>query len=115
MKIISRFCQSLVLLCLALSLNACFIRPYKFDVKQGNVITSEKVAQIEIGMTEDQVHYILGTAMLQDVFHGNRWDYIYFNKPGYGEITRRHFAVYFSDGRVERVMDEPLAPVGFVY
>lgn len=90
-------------LILSLLLSACFIRPYKFDLEQGNIITNEKVAQITPGMSEEQVRYVLGTPMLNDVFHTNRWDYVYYDKPRIGKETRRHIAVHFEDGRVSEV------------
>ncbi len=93
---------------LSLLLSACFIRPYKFDLKQGNEITPEQIAQVQQGMSQEQVRQVLGTPMLHDVFHTNRWDYIYYDKPNHGEVTRRHVAIYFNDGRVAEVTRDPL-------
>ncbi len=97
-----------LLLLLSLFLSACVLRPYKFDIQQGNVITPEKVAQIQPGMSPEQVEYVLGTPLLNDVFHTERWDYIFYEKPGYKKPTRRHLAVYFADGKVVRVSEDPL-------
>ncbi len=93
---------------LSLLLSGCFIRPYKFDLKQGNEITPDKIAQVQPGMSEEQVRHVLGTPMLHDVFHTNRWDYVYYEKPGHGPVTRRHLAIYFNDGRVAEVTRDPL-------
>lgn len=101
-------CKGMICLFLFLSLSACFVRPYRFDIKQGNEINPAKVEEIQPGMSEEQVRYILGTPMLHDVFHANRWDYIYYDKPGYGEATRRHLAIYFDNGRVDRVTRDPM-------
>src|SRR5579872_7265453 len=101
MKNIFAKCFLVTALCLLLS--ACIIRPYKFDLKQGNVITREKVEQIHEGMSSSAVRYALGTPMLNDVFHTDRWDYIYIDKPNKGKETRRHVAIYFDDGRVTRI------------
>lgn len=98
-------------LLLSLSLSACFVRPYKFDLIQGNDITAESVSLIHPGMSEEEVRYVLGTPMLHDIFHTNRWDYVYLEKPGQGEETRRHLAIYFEEGRVERVTQDPLPEV----
>ena len=97
-------------ICLALCglLSACFLRPYKFDIVQGNDLTPDKISQIQPGMSEDQVRYVLGTPMLNDVFHTNRWDYVYYEKPGYKKPIRRHLAVYFNDGRVAQVTNDTL-------
>ncbi len=85
------------------------MRPYKFDVEQGNVLSAEKIDEIQPGMSEEEVRYVLGTPMLQDVFHTNRWDYVYYEKPGYGDPVRQHLAIYFDNGRVERVTRDPMS------
>ncbi|MBS0289367.1 MAG: outer membrane protein assembly factor BamE [Proteobacteria bacterium] len=95
-------------LCLMLSLSACFIRPYKFGITQGNVITASKVAELQEGMSEEEVLYILGTPMLNDVFHLNRWDYIYYEKPTYGVEKRHHVAVYFENGHIAKITQDLL-------
>ena len=59
-------------------------------------------------MSEEQVQYVLGTPMLQDVFHTNRWDYVYYEKPGKGPVKRSHLAIYFNDGVVSEVISDPL-------
>jgi len=97
------FCKILSLVFLCLSLSACFVRPYKFDLEQGNIVTADKLEQIQPGMSEEQVRYVLGTPMLHDVFHTNRWDYIYYDKPGYGPEVRRHIAIYFDNGQVDHI------------
>jgi outer membrane protein assembly factor BamE len=95
-----------LLLCSMLS--ACFLRPYKFPIQQGNVLSDERIAQITPGMSETEVQYLLGTPMLNDIFHTNRWDYIFYDKPGYKEAKREHVAIYFDNGRVARVTRDPL-------
>lgn len=76
--------------------------PYRPDVQQGNWITSEQVAQLQVGMTREQVRFILGTPTLQDIFHANRWDYPYMNKPGYGDQTERRFTAWFENDQLAR-------------
>lgn len=91
---------------LAMALSACGSTnwgfPYRPDVQQGNWITSEQVAQLQKGMTREQVRFILGTPTLQDVFRTNRWDYPYYNKPGYGKEQERKFTVWFEGDSLER-------------
>ncbi len=72
--------------------------PYKQDIQQGNWITARQVAQLEQGMSHEQVRYLLGTPTLQNVFRDDRWDYPYYNKPGYGDSELRRFTVWFEDG-----------------
>lgn len=85
---------------LAIVLSACggtkWGFPYKVDTQQGNWITSEQVARLEKGMTREQVRFILGTPVLQDIFRSNRWDYTYYSKPGYGDAEERKFTVWFK-------------------
>lgn len=91
---------------LAMALSACGSTnwgfPYRPDVQQGNWITSEQVAQLQKGMTREQVRFILGTPTLQDVFRTNRWDYPYYNKPGYGKEQERKFTVWFEGDNLVR-------------
>ena len=79
--------------------------PYKIDVQQGNVLTQEMVAQLKPGQTREQVRFILGTPLLTDIFHQQRWDYVYsYRKGRSGEVETRQFSVYFDkDNRLERV------------
>ena len=51
-----------------------FLKPYRADVHQGNLITSDMVAQLEKGMTAAQVQFLLGIPLVRDQFHPNRWD-----------------------------------------
>ena len=76
--------------------------PYRATIQQGNWITSEQVAKLETGMTRDQVRFILGTPTLQDIFHAERWDYPYYNQPGYGQDELRKFTVWFENDRLAR-------------
>jgi len=91
-------------------LSACSYVPrvvteYRIDVQQGNVLTQEMVAQLKPGQTRDQVRFILGTPMLTDVFHGQRWDYVYrFQNGRTNAVEARRLSVLFDqDGRLERV------------
>lgn len=53
-------------------------------------------------MTRDQVRFVLGTPTLEDAFHADRWDYPYYNQPGYGKDELRRFTVWFQDDRLAR-------------
>lgn len=76
--------------------------PYRADVQQGNWITSEQVDRLRTGMTREQVRFLLGSPTLQDVFHADRWDYPYMNKPGYGKTEQRNFTVWFEGDSLVR-------------
>ncbi|HUW39158.1 MAG TPA: outer membrane protein assembly factor BamE [Rhodocyclaceae bacterium] len=79
------------------------LTPYRIDVRQGNFVTQEMVAQLKPGQTKDQVRFILGTPLLADIFHADRWDYVYRFQPGHGQVQQRHVTVYFKDGKLVRV------------
>lgn len=88
-------------LLLALCLSACV---YKIDVQQGNLIDTDKIDQVEVGMTRKQVQFLLGTPMVSDTFHRDRWDYAYYLRHGRSDdVARRWFVVYFDGDRVARL------------
>lgn len=65
------------LLCVSCGTQLPSIKPFKLDIQQGNVVTSKMLLQLRPGMTKSQVRFIMGTPLVQDSFHGNRWDYVY--------------------------------------
>lgn len=95
---------------LGLILSACsYISPYKIEIQQGNVLTQEAVAQLKPGMTRTQVRYLLGTPLLTDTFHADRWDYVYSLRQK-GKLTEeRHIALYFSGDSLVRVAGDVVA------
>jgi outer membrane protein assembly factor BamE len=91
-----------------------YLRPYRPDVQQGNIITRDMVEQLRPGMTRDQVRFLLGTPMLADIFHQDRWDYPYALRRRSGETQIRKLYVVFADGKLARYQSdtmptEPLA------
>jgi len=81
---------------------------HKIDIQQGAVITQEMVAQLRPGMTREQVRFVLGTPPLTDVFHAERWDYVYSMQRRGGPIERRNFTVQFDDGRLKSFGGDPV-------
>jgi len=82
-----------------------YLTPYRIDIRQGNLVTQKAATQIKPGMTSDQVKFILGTPLLRDVFHANRWDYVYYFNPEEGNTEQRQLSVYFQDGLVTKVVN----------
>ncbi len=80
-----------------------FFSPYRVTIQQGNFISQEMVAQVKTGMTKDQARFILGTPLLADVFHGDRWDYPFRLQKGNGETTTSRIALFFKDGKIDRI------------
>jgi outer membrane protein assembly factor BamE len=91
-------------LALALLLAGCgWLAPYRIDIQQGNFVSQEMVAELKRGMTKDQVRFVLGTPLVTDIFHADRWDYIYMlDRPGQPQVQRR-LAVFFEDGKLSRL------------
>ncbi len=94
-------------LCASLMSAACSIPSlpgqYKIDIQQGNVISQEAVAKLKPGMTKSQVRFALGTPLLVDVFHQDRWDYIYSIQRGGAERQQRHLSLFFADDKLSRI------------
>lgn len=92
--------RRLVLL-LPLALAACV---YRIDVQQGNLLKDKDVLQVEVGMTRSQVQFLLGTPMIADSFHRDRWDYAYYLRKGRSpEVERRWVVVHFENDRVSKI------------
>lgn len=72
------------------------------DIEQGNIITPEMVALLEPGMSKRQVRYALGTPMLIDVFHQQRWDYLFTVKRRNEPMEIKHYSLYFEGDRLSR-------------
>jgi outer membrane protein assembly factor BamE len=75
--------------------------PYRPDIQQGNFVSQEMLEQLKAGMTRDQVKFLLGTPLLTDAFHANRWDYPFYLARGNGELTTSRVTVYFKDDKVD--------------
>ncbi|MCZ4313481.1 outer membrane protein assembly factor BamE [Comamonadaceae bacterium G21597-S1] len=112
--------KSLLLLAIGAGLAACssfdgasnrlasIVTPYQIDVVQGNVITREQVDILRAGLPRQSVRDLLGTPLLQSVFHANRWDYVFsFRRKG-EEPQLRRLTVYFKDDVVERFEADPM-------
>lgn len=76
---------------------------HRIDVQQGNVITQQMVDQLKPGMSKRQARFTLGSPLLVDTFHQDRWDYLYRMEPGKGEIEQRRVTLYFKDDRLVRI------------
>jgi outer membrane protein assembly factor BamE len=77
--------------------------PYRPDIQQGNFVSQEMLTQLKLGQTRDQVKFILGTPLLTDAFHANRWDYPFYLARGNGELTTSRVTVFFKDDKLERI------------
>ncbi|MBK1672348.1 hypothetical protein CKO35_03345 [Ectothiorhodospira shaposhnikovii] len=79
------------------------------DVQQGNAIEESQLEQIQVGMNQRQVRFLLGEPVLKDPFQGDRrWDYVYYLKPGDGPAAYRRVIIFFEDGLVSEIRDSGL-------
>ncbi len=89
--------------------------PYRIDIQQGNFISSETMAQLRDGlkrsegMTRDQVKFLLGTPLVADVFHADRWDYVFRLRRGNGEVITSRVSVQFEGNKLSKI-DGTLLP-----
>jgi outer membrane protein assembly factor BamE len=85
------------------------VTPFRIEIQQGNYISQEMVAQLKPGMSKEQVRLALGTPLLADIFHADRWDYVYYrDKPG-EKRDQRKLTVFFEDGKLMRLDGDVVA------
>lgn len=92
---------------LILSLSACSTDKipgvYRIDIQQGNDVTQDMLNQLKPEMTKKQVAYVMGTPLLIDTFHPDRWDYIYSFHPGNGQREQRRLTLFFTDDKLDHI------------
>ncbi len=82
------------------------ITPYRIDIVQGTAVTREQAALVKVGMTRNQVRELLGSPLLADMFHNDRWDYVFtIRRPGTA-VQRRSIVAHF-DGDLLKKIDLP--------
>ena len=87
------------------------LKPYRIDIQQGNFLSPEMVAQLKEGMTREQVRFVLGTPLVTDVFHANRWDYVFYRELSNGRKENRRLSVFFENDKLARFTSDNLAAV----
>jgi outer membrane protein assembly factor BamE len=85
------------------------ITPYRMEIVQGNVITQEQMDRVRVGMTRRQVRDVLGTPLVADVFHDDRWDYLFTIRRQGSEPQRRGIVLQF-DGDSLTGIETPTLP-----
>jgi outer membrane protein assembly factor BamE len=99
------------LLCTACGTALPTVKPYKLDVQQGNVVTSKMLLQLRPGMTKSQVRFIMGTPLIQDSFHGNRWDYVYQLREK-GKIVEQRRVILDFENELLKAVRGDVIPAG---
>ncbi len=73
---------------------------YRINVEQGNIVTQEMLDQLKPGMTRRQVRYVLGTPLIEDPFHTDRWEYMYLLRNGRNTLAERRLTVFFEGDKL---------------
>ena len=93
------------LLCFALAISSGCV--YRANISQGNLVKQEDLDQAEVGMTKNQIRFLLGTPMIDDPFHSDRWDYVYYLVIGLDSaIQTRWVSIFFADDHVSEIRKE---------
>ncbi|RUR29208.1 outer membrane protein assembly factor BamE [Vreelandella nanhaiensis] len=84
-----------------------YVGVYKRDIPQGNLVTEEMVSQLQPGMTQEQVTYVMGRPLMEAPFDSNQWDYVYRLDEAYGGVEQRRVTLTFdSMGRLTNVQQQ---------
>ena len=94
-------CRALLVACLLLT--GCV---YQVDVQQGNKLEPQDVEAVEAGMTRNQIRYLLGTPVVDDLFRDDRWDYVYYHRPSKGRKIERRWLIVWFDGNIVREIEK---------
>ena len=88
------------------------VTPYRMVIQQGNFVSQEMVSQLKLGMTKEQVRYVLGTPLVTDIFHADRWDYVFYRELADGKREQRNLSVIFEKDKLARVLGDLLPSEG---
>ena len=95
---------SLLFIFICLFTSGCI---YQAALSQGNLLDQEDIDQVEVGMTRGQIRFLLGTPMIDDPFHENRWDYVYYLRIGRDKASfKRWISIYFEGENVSEVIKD---------
>ena len=90
----------------AIYLSGC-VQSYRVEIQQGNVISAEQIEKLKPGTPRNEVRFILGTPLIEDPFHAERWDYFYSLDPAKGEqVTKYRLSIWFEDNKIARTLVE---------
>ncbi len=98
----------LILAAVVLFIGGCSI--YKLDIQQGNIVEPAQLEKLKVGMDKGQVRFLLGTPMITDPFHENRWDYVYSRRHEDGEREMHRVTVFFEKEIVAKIDTSAYVP-----
>lgn len=78
--------------------------PYRIDIDQGNQISQAQVNQLNVGMNKEEVEFLMGKPLLNDVFNEDRWDYVQYHKTGKTQVVQESvLTLYFKNNLLVQV------------
>jgi len=96
-----------LLICVVIVSTGC-LRAYRPNIQQGNIVTTEMLESLEQGMSRREVRYVLGSPMIEDPFHADRWDYVYTLREGRSKKRKQStITVVFDNDRLASVEGDP--------
>lgn len=91
---------------------ACQHVPYRIDVDQGNLIDQAALSKLSIGMSKNEVQQVLGSSLLTDMFHRDRWDYVqYYQQGSTQSVQESQVSLHFTNGLLSRIENERLQSI----
>lgn len=87
------------------------LSPYTIEIQQGNVVTQDMVSKLKPGMTRQQVRFVMGTPPIVDIFHSDRWDYVYYVNKRNKVVEYRRLVLLF-DGETLKRIEGDVIPAG---
>jgi outer membrane protein assembly factor BamE len=103
------FDMRVILLLVFLALAGC--SEYKMEIRQGNLVTPEMREKLKVGMTHTQVRILLGTPLVADPFHPERWDYVYRLEQRGRLVEQQRMTLYFNGDSLARIDDSHMPPL----
>lgn len=82
------------------------LTPYRLPIQQGNIVSAEALAKLKSGMSKNQTAQILGTPLVNDLFHANRWDYVHYLSKRGTMSGKNHVALIFEDEKLSRLIGQ---------
>lgn len=110
LRVLTATAALLLVSCSSVGLDPSKVPAYRMEIQQGNFVSQDMVSQLKLGMSKDQVRFVLGTPLITDSFHSDRWDYVFRRqRSGSKELEKYKLAVFFADGKLARI-DSDLTP-----
>ena len=113
LRVLAALAALILASCSSIGLPTPSLKAYRMEIQQGNFVSQEMVSQLKPGMSKEQVRFILGTPLIADSFHANRWDYVFRRQMANSNVLEhRKIAVFFEDGKLKRVEGDVTAATG---